>query len=103
MNQNEILNQIADVCKNYPEIERAALFGSRARGDCRTRSDFDVAVWMSNPARSALFRADLFEHVKTLLEIDVTVLSPDRQYDPTFLESIEKEKIIFYEKRRSQI
>ena len=103
MTQTEILKQIAEICKNYPEIERAALFGSRARGDYRTRSDFDIAVWMSDDRNLSLLQNALSEQVKTLLEIDVTVIAPNRHYDKKFLENIEQEKIIFYEKSPKQI
>ena len=34
-------------------IERVVLFGSRARGDARKGSDYDVAVFLKSPARLA--------------------------------------------------
>ena len=32
-------------------LERVVLYGSRARGDCRPDSDYDIAVFIRNPGR----------------------------------------------------
>ena len=32
-----------------PEVDRVVLFGSRARGDARPDSDYDVAVFLKHP------------------------------------------------------
>lgn len=41
---NKILDSIIDIGKQYG-VERITLFGSRARGDYRERSDIDLAVY----------------------------------------------------------
>jgi len=50
------------------KVERVVLFGSRARGDARSDSDYDIAVFLSNPdsfsdeaARLAGIEADILE------------------------------------------
>ena len=36
---------ILGVLRQHPEVERAVLFGSRAKGSSRPNSDFDLALW----------------------------------------------------------
>lgn len=38
------LNQIADAIRQFDEIKEVVLFGSRARGNYKTRSDVDLAI-----------------------------------------------------------
>lgn len=42
------LNCIKDVLKMYPEVEKAVLFGSRAKGNNNPRSDVDIALFGKN-------------------------------------------------------
>ena len=41
---NPKVRQIADVLTRFPEVERAVLFGSRAKGIHRPGSDIDLAL-----------------------------------------------------------
>lgn len=57
----------------FREVERVWLFGSRARGDARPRSDIDLAI--AAPAADARrWQAilDAIEKAPTLLRVDVT-------------------------------
>ena len=40
------LNKIRRVLARYPQVKRAVIFGSRARGDFRPNSDIDLAVYL---------------------------------------------------------
>lgn len=40
-----ILSTIRSVFSNYPEIEKAVLFGSRAKGNFYEGSDIDIAIF----------------------------------------------------------
>ena len=74
-------------------LKKVILFGSRARGDNRERSDIDLAVQGGDTVRFAL---DVEEKVPTLLFFDVVNL--DQPVQPELLESIKREGIILYEK-----
>lgn len=69
------------------------LFGSRARGDNKTRIDIDLAVSGGN---IALFRTEIDDYVDTLLMFDIVDL--DGAIQNELLQAIKKEGIVFYEK-----
>lgn len=87
-----IQEDIIKLARKY-QIEKVILFGSRARGDNREKSDIDLAVSGGNIVE---FRLDIDEEVHTLLMFDVVNLDGP-VYRP-LLESIEKEGVVLYEK-----
>ena len=44
----ERLNKIRCVLARYPQVNRAVIFGSRARGDFKPNSDIDLAVYLAD-------------------------------------------------------
>ena len=82
-----LLNLLAEEFGRYDTIERAALFGSRARGDYSERSDYDIAVFGDVPgADKARLHAWAEEELPTLHKIDLTFVGDVS--DEKFLESI---------------
>ena len=87
-----VLRQIAAFAKEYG-VKQVILFGSRARGDHRERSDLDLAVSGGNfPA----FALDVDEETDTLLKYDFVNL--DAAVQPELLAEIQKDGRILYEK-----
>ncbi len=41
----KVIEEIVKVIANYAEVEKAVIFGSRARGDYRDGSDIDIALF----------------------------------------------------------
>ena len=41
----KVTEEIVKVIANYAEVEKAVIFGSRARGDYREGSDIDIALF----------------------------------------------------------
>lgn len=92
----EVINTITEHIGKYPHVEKVILFGSRARGDERERSDIDLAVVGADIADSEW--TDIWSYVDdapTLLDIDLVRLeeAPDH-----LRESILKEGIALYER-----
>ncbi len=83
--------EIIDIAKKY-SIQKVLVFGSRARGDYKERSDIDLAVSGGNIVN---FMLDI-EEVKTLLLFDVVNL--DAPVQEELREAIEREGRVIYEK-----
>ncbi len=87
-----VKEEISRVAKRYG-IEKVILFGSRARGDNRERSDVDIAVAGGDVTR---FTVDIADSDATLLMFDVVNL--DNDVSQELLEEIKKDGIVVYEK-----
>ncbi len=86
-----VLGQIRGLAKRYG-LRRVVLFGSRARGTYRPRSDIDLAVSGGN---ADLFRLAVEEETDTLLRFDVVDL--DLGIGDALREAVRKEGKVLYE------
>ena len=87
-----VIEQICALAEKYA-LRRVILFGSRARGDFRPKSDIDLAAAGGN---IDAFRLAVEEETDTLLTFDVVNLDTDIQ--PALRDAIDKEGRIIYEK-----
>ena len=90
--KEQVLEEIQLLAQKY-DIEKVILFGSRARGDFRQRSDIDLAITDGN---TTLFSVAVDEETSTLLKYDIVNL--DSTVQKELLHSIEKEGVLIYEK-----
>ncbi len=90
--KEQVLVEISKLAETY-QIEKLVLFGSRARGDFRERSDIDLAVYGGDFAR---FSLDVDEETWTLLRYDFVDMNQAVQQG--LLAAIEKEGVVLYEK-----
>ena len=90
--KSKVLQEIVQLAKENC-IEKVILFGSRARGDFKERSDIDLAFHCGN---STNFILDVDELTSTLLEYDIVDL--DKPVRKELLESIKNEGVVLYEK-----
>lgn len=96
--EERIRQQLIQMVKAYPGILRLYLFGSRARGDARPRSDIDLAVDApSLTHRQWLELQDqIDEELDTLLKCDLLWL---QKCDDELVKRIHQEGVILYERR----
>ena len=90
--REKVIEEIQELAVEY-KIEKVILFGSRARGDYRERSDIDLAVYGKDCAR---FSLDVDDLTTTLLKYDFVDMYHAVQ--PPLKKSIEEEGILIYEK-----
>ena len=88
----KVLQEIIQLAKKNC-VEKVILFGSRARGDYKERSDIDLAFCGGS---SSHFILDVDETTSTLLEFDIVDL--DKPVRKELLESIKREGVVLYEK-----
>ncbi len=91
----KLLDAIISHFARHSAIEKAVLFGSRARGDNTERSDYDIAVYgdLTHRERAEL-RYICDEELPTLHKIDLIFMQ--EQSPSKFTENIEKEGVKIY-------
>lgn len=90
----QFLQQLAAL----PFVETLLLFGSRARGDHRERSDIDLAVYCPDASDSQWFDVlAIVEEADTLLMIDCIRLDAEPA-DSTLRAAIEQDAKVLYER-----
>ncbi len=67
MKADEIINQVAELCKKY-HAKEVILYGSRAKGTARERSDIDIAVSGEENFNELVEKA---EELPTLYSVDI--------------------------------
>ena len=91
-----IINEIIKICERHEYIEKVVVFGSRARGDNDLKSDIDLAIYSQQSLTE--FVEDIEMNTKTLLEYYFSHMNTVK--DQFFIEQVNKEGIIIYEKCR---
>ena len=90
--RQQVVDEIRSLAQKY-EVRKVILFGSRARGDFREKSDIDLAVEGGDFIR---FSIDVNENTSTLLKYDFINL--DEPIQEELRASIQKEGKLLYEK-----
>lgn len=87
-----IIDSISSLARQC-NLNKVILFGSRARGTNRERSDIDLAIQGGD---TVAFAASVDEDIPTLLLFDVVDLEKPVQTE--LLDEIRKDGVIIYEK-----
>ena len=87
-----VIGEIRTFAEKYG-VRKVILFGSRARGDFRERSDIDIAFTGGDGPR---FSLDVDEETYTLLMFDIVNL--DKPVQPELVESIRRDGLTLYER-----
>lgn len=86
-----VIEEICDIARKY-NVQKVILFGSRARGNFKEKSDIDLAVQGGDFIR---FMLNVNEETSTLLKFDIINL--DEEIQGELRKAIKKEGIIVYE------
>ena len=94
-----LIREITARLRETPHVQKAVLFGSRARGDTGEKSDYDIAVYgtLSKTDRAQL-RYAFDEELPTLHKIDLIFMQ--EQPESPFRASIEREGVVIYAEDR---
>lgn len=90
--------QFIEKLKELTFIDEIWLFGSRARGDNRTKSDIDLAVICPNVSENEWIKViEIIEDADTLLKIDCIKFDQE-SITPMLYNNILKDKKVLYAK-----
>ncbi|SEJ86652.1 nucleotidyltransferase substrate binding protein, HI0074 family [Propionispira arboris] len=98
----QLMDKIKMIAFNYPDIYKIILFGSRARGDFRSSSDIDLAIFSQSESslEVANFTNDI-EKLDTLFKFDIVFINP--LTDEKLLANINKEGIVIMERLSNKL
>ena len=93
----DVLRALAENLGGVPEVDRVILFGSRARGDARERSDVDLAIEAPRAdAHAWSLIVETIDESRTLLSFDVVRLE---RAAADFRAQILLEGVVLFERR----
>jgi len=95
----QTVERIQDVLSHYPEVARAALFGSRAKGTARPSSDIDLALYGEGLNWRVLGRIE-DELDDLLLPYSFSLLHHDIRTDPEVSAHIARVGLPFYQREQ---
>jgi predicted nucleotidyltransferase len=85
--------------KSLPFIDEIWLFGSRARGDHRKKSDIDLAIICPNATDDDWLKIDhIIEEADTLLKIDCINFRKNKISDELYHHILKDKKVIYVKK-----
>ena len=87
---DKTIEQVKQLAHRYG-VPKLVLFGSRARGDYRARSDYDFAVWGCTAQQRAQFSDAVENDLDSLYSVDLVFVN--EHTDAALLENIEKDGI----------
>lgn len=93
-----VLKRVSEIFKQYPQVEKAVLFGSRAKGNQENGSDIDIALWGGNDLTlNVLFRnLDDLDELFLPYTFDLSIFK--NITDSALIEHIQRVGIAFYNK-----
>ncbi len=93
------IKSIRAAIARFPEVRKAVLFGSRARGDFRRGSDVDLAIWGDEDVSLMKTRRELgaWLNEESSMPYFFDVLEFARLSDEGLQREIEKHSIVLYE------
>ena len=95
---DQTLQKIRDVFVQYPQVEEAVLYGSRARGDYKNGSDIDLTLRGSTELTHTILSQIANDLDDQLLPytIDLSIFKNIR--NPEMIEQIERIGVALYKK-----
>ncbi len=96
------IQKIHSVLSRYPQVQKAVLYGSRAKGNFRNGSDIDLTLYGDGLSLNALYKIlNEFDDLLLPYTIDLSIFNGIR--DPDVIEHIERVGVTFYDKNQAVI
>ena len=93
----EIINNLRSVLEKFKVVEKAVIFGSRARGDQRYNSDIDIAVYTNGAPIPGLSLE--IDDAAGIYKTNVVVIAEITNQN--FLKNITSDGVEFYQRNKA--
>ncbi len=93
------IEKICGVFAKYPQVDKAVIYGSRAKGNYKNGSDIDLTLHGDDLTMDILYK--MLEEIDDLLlpyTIDLSIFH--NLSDPDFIDHIQRVGLTFYEKEK---
>ena len=94
------IQKICAVLSRYPHVEKAILYGSRAKGNFKNGSDIDLTLHGSELTLNVLYRI-LDDLEELLLPYTIDLSAFKNISDPDVIEHIQRVGTVFYDKNET--
>ncbi len=92
------LQVITDIIKKYSTIDSAVIFGSRAKGNFRSGSDVDIALFGKDIKRENILDISFLLNEETLMPYHFDILDFNTIQNPNLAEHIRRVGKVLYQK-----
>ncbi len=100
--KDNVIQEIGGVFSQYPQIQKAILYGSRAKGNYRNGSDIDLTLQGEGLTLTMLFRIETeLDDLMLPYKIDLSILH--KISNPDLVAHIERVGLDFYQKAAEEI
>lgn len=100
--KDEVIEKINIVFRNFPNVERAILYGSRAMGRHRYNSDIDLTLLGSGLDLKTLSRIETdLDDLLLPYKIDLSVF--DHIDNPDLIDHIRRMGKVFYQQEKAEV
>jgi len=93
------LDEIQGVLQNQPKVEKAWIFGSRAKGSYKTGSDVDIALIGTDLDFETISQISYLLNEETNMPYKFDVVNVETLNEPALKDHIRRIGISFYEKQ----
>jgi uncharacterized protein len=92
------LEQIIAILKNHPEVDKAWIFGSRAKGNHKRGSDVDIAVRGENLNFAVISHLNYMLNEETFMPYEFDILNYETIKNPELCDHIHRVGIPIYQR-----
>lgn len=96
--QETTIQKISDILARHPEVDKAILYGSRAKGNYKTGSDIDLTLCGGDDLTLDVLHKIMGEFDESPLPYTIDLSLLKNISDPEVVEHIRRVGSIFYEK-----
>ncbi len=96
------IEKICGVFAKYPQVDKAVIYGSRAKGNYKNGSDIDLTLYGGEELTLKILYKILAEIDDLLLPYTVDLSIFLDLCNPDFIDHIQRVGVVFYEKQKTK-
>lgn len=101
--KDSTIKKICDAFSKFPQIEKAVLYGSRAKGNYRNGSDIDLTLFGGEDLTLSILYKIMEEIDELLLPYSFDLSIFHNISDPDLIEHVQRVGLTFYEKENKEL